>query len=399
MKIVDRGIVYDGSQAPPERRFAIAAGVACLQNGTWVVTLRVGDQKETANEDIYVLNSRDAGATWQVVFSGFGDTVVAGRVGRIHNLAVTEVSPNRVMGSMAWYDRTDPSLQITNPVTTGVLPSVFFVAESEDAGKTWGPLRCVDMSPHKGVTSTGASIIVLKDGNLILPYESWKAYDDPNPALHYAALRLSTDGGQTWTGPIITDNQIHRERDFFWDQHLSIHPDSGDLVAMFWAHNSHLNQDLPIHIAWGSPDALQWSTIQSTGIAGQITAPTVLPSGQIVAVYNHRHDPAGIRAVLSNDFGQTWRMDEELLLYGKETETSEAGMEQNRNWVDYWDDFKRWTFGLPATCRLGNDEVLVVYYAGDMTAMSIHWARIAVDARNQYQSQSESQGNQYAISR
>ncbi len=399
MKIVGRGIVYDGSQALPEARFATSPGVACLRNGTWVASVRVGDKKETAHEDVYVLNSKDAGVTWDVVFSGFGDTHVEAMVGRIHNMALTEVSPNRLMASMAWYDHSDPSRPLTNPVTTGVLPSRFFVSESEDAGHTWSPLRVVDMSPHKGVTSTGASIIVLKDGNLILPYESWKEYDDTSPALHYAALRLSSNGGQTWTGPIITDNQSQRERDFFWDQHLGLHPDSGDLVAMFWAHNSQLNQDLPIHIAWGSPDGLNWSPVQSTGIAGQITAPIVLPGGKTVAVYNHRHSPPGIRAVLSDDFGRTWRLDEEVLLYGKETGVSEAGMEPNRNWVDYWEDFKRWTFGMPAVCRLGDNEVLVVYYAGDMQAMSIHWARIAVGSRSQDQTASKGQENEYAISR
>ncbi len=35
-----------------------------------------------------------------------------------------------------------------------------------------------------------------------------------------------------------------------------------------------------------------------------------------------------------------------------------------------------WTFGHPAPLRLPNGDVMVAYYAGDESAMGIHWVRI-----------------------
>jgi hypothetical protein len=55
-----------------------------------------------------------------------------------------------------------------------------------------------------------------------------------------------------------------------------------------------------------------------------------------------------------------------------------------RNFGDYWADMSIWTFGHPAAVVLGDsdhradDAVLVAYYAGDETSMSIHWVRIDV---------------------
>jgi hypothetical protein len=37
-----------------------------------------------------------------------------------------------------------------------------------------------------------------------------------------------------------------------------------------------------------------------------------------------------------------------------------------------------WTFGHPAAVRLPEEDVLVAYYAGDESAMGIHWVRIRV---------------------
>lgn len=378
MKIVDRGIVFDGSSAPPEARFCTTPGVVCLTNGRLVTSFRAGRAKESSDEDVRVMISDDEGATWQPQFVGFGDYLVGGRRGRIRSVALTEISPNGLIGSFIWFDRSDPTLQITNPETTGVLASRVFVAESDDAGHSWSPLREVPVAPHKGVSATGSNILILRDGTLALPYEAWKDYYDTSPGAHHAALRLSSDGGKTWTGPVITDNDPRRERVFYWDQHLSIHPDDGRLLAMFWTHDRQLQQDLPIHIAWGSPDAKEWTPPVSTGIAGQITAPIVLPGGRVLAVYNHRHDPPSIRAILSDDFGQSWRMEEELVLYEKTLGGGEAGMGGKRDWGDYWEDFRRWTFGMPTVCLLPNGYVMAMYYAGDTEAMSIHWVRITL---------------------
>ena len=167
-----------------------------------------------------------------------------------------------------WMDRSDPKLPLASPETQGILPSKMLVAESEDGGQTWGPLREVSLHPHQGNALTG-NILALRGGSLALPYEAWKEYHDTSPGEHHAALRLSADGGQTWQGPEIVAHD-DQGRLLFWDQRLAVNPEDGQLIAMFWTHDREAQEDVAMHVAWGSPDGRSWSEPQSTGIAGQI---------------------------------------------------------------------------------------------------------------------------------
>ena len=85
-----------------------------------------------------------------------------------------------------------------------------------------------------------------------------------------------------------------------------------------------------------------------------------------------------MRAILSDDSGQNWTAAEELVFYEKARGRQESGMGGRRDFADYWADMSVWTFGHPAAVALGSREVLVAYYAGSETAMSMHWVRIDV---------------------
>jgi hypothetical protein len=375
MEVVARGIIFDASLAPPHKRFCTFPSVERLNSGSFVAAFRTGSAKDCSDEDAHIMVSDDDGTTWLVAFSGFGD-IPPGSGGRMRAPAVTEISPGKLIGSFTWIDHSDPALPLANPETQGILPSKVFVAESEDAGRFWSPLREVPLQPHRGNATTGA-ILALKDGTLALPYEAWKDYHDPSPGEHHAALRLSTDGGKSWpTSAIVAHDRQNRL--LFWDQRLCVNPDDGHLIGMFWTHDRRAQQDAPIHIAWGSPDGKEWTQPVSTGIAGQICAPLALPGGRLFAAYVHRHEPPSLRAVLSDDAGHNWNTAQELVFYEKRKDGQESGMDGQRDFGDYWADMSIWTFGHPTPLLLPNDHVMVAYYAGDPTAMSVHWVRIAL---------------------
>ncbi len=50
-----------------------------------------------------------------------------------------------------------------------------------------------------------------------------------------------------------------------------------------------------------------------------------------------------------------------------------------RDFGDYWTDMSIWTFGHPAPLLLPDDNIMVAYYAGDESAMGIHWVRIGIE--------------------
>ena len=375
MHIIDGGTIFDASLAPPEARFCAFTTAERLADGKWLVGFRTGSSKDSPDESICIMASEDEGTTWQPAFEGFGD-VPPGSGGRIRSLGLTETTPGMLQGVFFWVDRSDPTLPLASPETQGILPSKIFVAESTDAGRSWSPLRDVSLHPHRGNALTG-EVLVLNNTTMALPYEAWKDYDDTRSGEHHAALRLSSDSGRTWIGPAIVANDP-TARVFFWDQRLCVNPEDGRLIAMFWTHDREAEQDIPIHVAWGSGDGKQWTQPVSTGIAGQICAPLVLPQGRVFAAYVHRHDPPSLRAILSDDFGHTWTAADELVFYEKVQGGRESGMGGRRDFGDYWVDMSAWTFGHPAAVHLPGGDVLVGYYAGDDKSMGMHWVRIAV---------------------
>ena len=389
MRVLDRGTIFDATAAPADMRFCTCPSLVRLDNGRLVAALRAGGSKDAADEDTPVLVSDDNAVTWRMAFKGFGD-LPPGR-GRIRAMALTPTGGDRLVACMTSVDRSDPTAVLFHPETEGILPTLTLLAASQDAGESWAVLGAVPLAPHTGNAITGA-IMILQDGGMALPYESWKEYEDTRPARHHAALRLTCPGGlDASASPATWPNQwpelavvAHDPKGeiLYWDQRLTVAPDTGELVAMLWTHDRRSGRDIDIHIAWGSPDAREWTQPVSTGIAGQICAPLALGGGRLFAAYVHRHHPPSLRAILSDDFGRTWTAADELIFYEKAGTPgslgTESGMDAARDFADYWADMSIWTFGHPEPVLLPNGDIMVAYYAGDSTAMGIHWVRIAV---------------------
>lgn len=373
MRIIGRGTIYDATRAAPSARFATFPVLERTPDGRVLAAFRVGSSKDSADEDVRVLASDDEGRTWREIFGGFGDILPGGW--RARAMGVTHLSHGGLIGAITAIDRSDPARPLADPNTQGLLPAKILVAESSD-GATWSAPREVPTAPYVGCVTTGA-ILLLRDGTLALPYESWKDWGDTRYGEHRAALRLSSDGGYTWPGLSIVAHDPAGQL-LFWDQRLSADPMTGALVGMFWTHDRTAAQDALIHIAWCDAGGTSWSAPESTGIAGQIASPLFLPGGRLLATYVHRHDPPGIRAVLSDDGGRTWRLDKELRVYDRRRAGAESGMGGTRDFGDYWADMSVWSFGHPAPLLLPGGDVLLAYYAGDGTAMGVEWVRIAL---------------------
>ena len=377
MHVVDRGLVFDATQAEAVRRFCTFTSIVRLYNGKLLVSFRTGSAKDSADENVMIVGSDDEGKTWRRVSGGWETGYPPGSGWRFRALGLSEPVPGRLLGLGMAVNRAGPPRPFANPQTQGILPQKVMVSVSHDEGRTWAPFEEVDLRPHRGNATTG-DILTLKDGTLALPYEAWKEYDDASPGEHHASLRLSADGGQTWPDLSIV---VHDPtgRLLFWDQRLSVSPDDGRLIALFWTHDRQAQQDVPMHVAWGSPDGREWTQPISTGLEGQICMPLALPGRRVLGAYVHRHDPPSLRAVLSNDFGRTWEVADELVFYCKARGGGESGMAGKRDFADYWADMSVWTFGHPAATPLPHGDVMIVYYAGDEQAMGVHWVRVAID--------------------
>lgn len=357
MKVVERGTVFDAGKAERHEACCAFTSLIRLVDGRLICSFKTGPQKLSPHDRVILMESRDEGRSWRRLFDGF-NTTFDGVPGSFTAGYLFEPTPGRLLISLHWVDRSRPERPLSNPVTAGVLPMKYLLAESADGGCSWSPPREVNLAPHAGANPT-SEILRLADGRLMLSYESWKEWDEVE-GKQSANVRFSSDDGKTWSEPVCMAHDPDG-RLYYWDNHVTCQPLSGELLAAFWTHDSANGVDVPIHLARGTPDGRLWETPQSTGVAGQVVAP-VCEENLWTLVYVHRQDPPSIRAVQSFDRGRTWATADELFVHQLKDQ-QQAGMAGRRSEAEYWDDMTRWTFGHPKVLRMPDGQLLVVYYA------------------------------------
>jgi hypothetical protein len=375
VQIRDEGVIFNASLAPENQRNCAFTSTTLLKDGTILVAFRNASGRDAPDGRLRVMRSRDQGAHWETLHPGLTATI-DGVEGNLYGGFFTELPDGRVLGAFVWVDRSNPELSFVNPETTGLLPMRALLADSTDGGVSWTPFQALDLSPQTGCSVTGP-VFLLPGRTLALPYESWKDYDDASFGRHIASLRISSDGGKTWPEmiPVASDPA---ERTLYWDQRFAAHPETGDLVAMFWTHDRETETDIENHIAWGSPDGRTWTVPIAAGWRGQHCQPLALGGDRLAAIYVHRHDPPSLRIVLSEDFGRTWDRANEFTFFESRS-GAEAGAGGERAFEDFWQDMMTWSFGHPRGVLLPDGDLFIAFYAGDDASTTMRWVRLAVD--------------------
>ena len=376
MLIIDSGEIHDGHPIPDHRRNCAFTTVNRLQDGTILVSGRWGSARDSVDGHACIWATTDTGRTWRLRYDGNGKGTWDGVSGEVKGLTSAELSPGTLTATALWVDRSNPDLPFIHPETQGLLPMRIMQVDSEDGGRTWGPPRRMETTPHLAASPCSHAIIRLPGGVLAQPYEQWKEYEDTSPGRAAARLRLSRDGGRTWPDFVTVarhpDNKLA-----YWDQRLAVHPDDGRLAATFWTHDFDAGVDIDIHISWGTPDGRSWTIPRATGLPGQHCQPLALGGDRLLAAYPRRRDPPGIVLSISEDFGESWDRRRDLLIYDS-TAGMESGSRGSRTQSELWGDMERWRFGHPRMVRLPDHEVFVVFYAGDDAVKTARWARVRV---------------------
>lgn len=370
MRVIEQGLIYDAESAPPERRSCAFTSLVALGDGSFRCTFRAAPGRDLPGGKLRIMGSRD-GREWDVVHPGLTH-VLDGVEGDMYAGYLTELTPGELTGSFVWVDRSNPALSFVHPETAGVLEMRNLIATSNDGGASWDDWREVDLSPELGCSCTGP-IFDAEPGVLAFPYETWKAYDDPSPGSHTASLRLSRDGARTWMERRIVAADPE-DRILYWDQRIAVHPESGELVVMFWTHDRELGADIDNHIAWSEGVEAEWSRPVSTGWSGQHCQPLTLGGDRLAAIHTERIAPGGIIVRLSNDFGRTWNVAPPLRIY----EPPAAPAEAAASFEDFWQSMMVWPFGHPRAVVTPEGDILAAWYAGSGDVIGMRWARIAL---------------------
>jgi len=378
LEVVDNGLIFAAAGEEPNRRIACFTSLCRLASGKILCGFQNGPTKQAATSTVRLAESTDGGQSWSPIPFEF-ITTFDGTPGSLAAIELVEPEPGRLLAFATWFDRSEPERPLFDPETEGILRSQQLRAESMDDGRTWSNWQALDLGELRGTALTGP-VLRWDDGTIGFAIESFKEFDDPAPGRHAAWLLVSRDGGRSFEKPALVA-QHPEGRVYYWDQRLAIARRPGEFTAMFWTHDLADRRDLSVHLrhATLASGDIAVSPIIATNMPGQIAAPLWLGDGRLLAFVVDRGNPATLTLWCSSDGGVTWPQSQRLVIYRHEEQAALSQGAENIDFKQYWEDMGRWSFGHPTICQLDESHVLLAWYAGTPSCMSVHWARVRVN--------------------
>jgi len=369
MKIIDKGtaVKYD-SNVFSSHTFP---SICVLPSGRWLLACREAvTKKGMAGQHPALCFSDDEGKTWSETYNPFKEQTLNGKPGLFRTAHLTVLKDGKLAAALSWVDHSKPDLPFFNEQTEGLLDTRIFISFSDNDGISWSKPELMDTSPFMMPTPTTGPLLALHNGELACQFELNKTYYDEKAWRHLPVLMFSKDQGKSWDDFAVcaedTDNRF-----FYWDQRPAVM--TGSIVLnLFWTFDTEKQEYLNIHAAESNNNGHSWLKPWDTGLPGQPAAPVMLPDGKVAMVYIDRSACPEIKMRLSNDLCRSW-LPEELILYRH----SAPQNTQRRSMQDAWAEMSAFSVGLPATARMENGDILVVYYAGgNQEQTDINWIRI-----------------------
>lgn len=371
MRITASGLLARAEPGTGRANLTFPTCVA-LADGTLLATLRAGAEKDTPDDRIELYRSTDGGLSWSGPQHPFTAPDLDGKAGSLKLCYLTELAPGRLLAAAMWVDRSSfPGQPLFNADTEGCLPMAILLADSRDGGDSWSAWRHVPIPDDIGPPSLTNPILRLGDGRLAMSIETNKPYLDRSKWRQRAVYLHSADGGQNWSAPV-TVAEDPAGRIFNWDLRAAVAPD-GCMASFAWTYDSQSSRYLEIHRRISRDGGLNWTAPEPIGVADQAAHPAILADGSVVLAFVDRFGTQSIRARHAPAIDAPFDPATEVVLYGHgHSESTSTDTGQMLASMDLW------SFGLPYAEALPDGEVLVLYYAGDPTALDIRWARLAV---------------------
>lgn len=361
-ELVQIEILFDVAVSP--NLVAENRGVTCafplsarLHDGTVACVYRQGATKHSHDGVLIMQRSQDGGRHWsapQTVANGLGEmptqTVITG--------GLCQTPGGALLASFGSVEGLPPNVYPFGAEGERY-PLRFFLTRSEDGGASWCKPTQPDLRPLGRVGVTGPPFVAA-NGAVCVPIEC----RIPS-GVNATALIISHDDGRTFAPPVMVAGD-ERGRLNLCDARFDVLPD-GRLIALLWTFLQENERTIEVHRCFSSDHGQTWSSPQSLGFVGQITAPLVLPDGRVLAASNYRHAPLGSLLWHSNDGGTTWATDQPIQLWdaeqgaitGRTVNLPTLGEVEER----IWDELQRFSFGTPDLLLLGDGTVLLTYYA------------------------------------
>ncbi len=365
IRVIDHGIL-----SHRRGRGAFIPTITPLSDGSFIAAQGVGSELGARDHVIELLRSRD-GREWDG--DGFLDVDDNAAYVSYQSIQVYEISPSQWMMRASRFLRTDPGKK-GRPLPPKDLRAGPIVLWSRDRGRSWSaPVFIeVDLPSEEYTYHSMGNVIFFSDDHWMFPIQlnNPPAYTGPNH--HGAAAVFTHDAGASW-GEFVIVAQDATGRIEYHDQ-FGIRLPGNQVYTMLWAVDTKANADVNNHFVVSKDDGRTWSAPEPTNLRGQVCAPILLKDGRVAAVYNHRHEPQGIRVAVSTNL-KDFSVTENDYIFSAGAETM-VGKPKDDHFLSK--NFKI-AFGRPNGICLDDGTLLVGYWCTVKGITHTRWARVAID--------------------
>lgn len=384
MRVVGEATVYR-NPFPAQRSIVASASTlaripaAAGTPETLLCAYRRGSAKMARDGRVHLARSTDGGITWDDApspFEGLGPDDAA------------QAGPQMGADDSGTVILTIARMRLAEPGTPEFVAEAAGITDADSvvtrrpSGGSWSAPLEVDGRRHEDEWAIPCGPpLALGSGRWVWPMER---HDKARTAgwlrRYHAFFAISDDDGRSW--PVFADGPNGDGRLAHYDQRLVALGD-GRVLSLAWVHDVDADVTLPARSSISDDGGATWTEAIDTGIVGGPVNPIKLADGRILAVYNRRSAPSGIRCSLSDDGGTTWSIDDEWVVYDEATRAivgAPAGDDARRDrdpalWKAMWG----WTFGTPTPVQLADGTVVITFFAMDGGGVSaIRAVRVTV---------------------
>ena len=182
-----------------------------------------------------------------------------------------------------------------------------WTVRSFDGGRTWEQEPHPVITPLGRATTTSDPVLELPGGELLLPGHGIRP-----DGTDVAFVIRSSDRGETWHDYTEVASDPSGEI-LFMEPSLAWVDSARKLLCMFRTRGGPYPNDLYLSVS--ADLGYTWTEPRRIGVWGGPPQLLALENGDILCVYGYRRPPYGVRACLSRDGGETWEVEDELVIY------------------------------------------------------------------------------------
>ena len=359
LEVLGHHTIYRNPHPNLASEYVAFPSIQALPDDTLLCMCRHGSARESSDGEVVIHRSRDRGETWD----------------RAGQLPEPEEAGEgvRLPGGFGIAADGEVVACVRYPAGTG---DGQLMARSRDGGDTWSPLQAVDSRPFERM-GPGGNLAALPDGSMIAAGEWGEDRRGDRLPDWAATVTRSRDGGRSWE-PWRRIQGPGKDGLYFFDLRLA--GLSGDrLLAAYWTHDLERDAGVNVHTSRSEDAGETWSEPADAGFWGQVTDVLGLRSGRVIAVTNHRREPLGVRALLSENGGASFDEPGHLELWGIEPARVRSApvLAMRRDTVaGVLHAYHHFTFGTPSVTQLSDGAIAVAFYVTEEQVTYVRCCRL-----------------------